>query len=92
ALQKRKKDSHILYASGLGDRFGSQPKVLDEFEDKTTGTDEGTGAKPGVPDVPKYLSESENESWGDSGDDDDNDDDSNEVTKDDDDDKDDVES
>nr|GEZ31553.1 hypothetical protein [Tanacetum cinerariifolium] len=40
----------------------------------------------GVPDVPKYLFESENESWGDSGDDDSNDDDSDEVTKDDDDD------
>ncbi|GKD97354.1 hypothetical protein Tco_1381251, partial [Tanacetum coccineum] len=65
-------------------------KVLDESEDKTTGTDEGTSTKPGVLDVPKYLSESENESWGDSGDDGRNDDDSNEVTKDDD--EDDVES
>ncbi|GJZ35484.1 hypothetical protein Tco_0581301 [Tanacetum coccineum] len=46
---------------------------------KTTSTDEGTGTKPRVPDVPKYLSESENESWGDS-----DDDDSDEVTKDDD--------
>ncbi|GKD92344.1 hypothetical protein Tco_1372181, partial [Tanacetum coccineum] len=44
-------------------------QVLDESQDKTTGIDEGTGTKPGVPDVPKYLSESENESWGDSGDD-----------------------
>ncbi|GKC09302.1 hypothetical protein Tco_1000912 [Tanacetum coccineum] len=49
-----------------------------------SGSDERTGTKPGVPDVPKYLSKSENESWGDSSDDDDNDDDSNEVTKDDD--------
>ncbi|GJY41975.1 hypothetical protein Tco_0429245 [Tanacetum coccineum] len=69
----------MLHASGSGDRVGSQPKVPDEFEDKTTGIDEGTSAKPGVPDVPKYISESENESWGDSGDDD-----SDEVTKDDD--------
>ncbi|GJY90982.1 hypothetical protein Tco_0506178 [Tanacetum coccineum] len=73
----------------IGDRVGSQLKVLDESQDKTTSTDEGTSTKPGVPDVPKYLSKSENESWGDSGNDD-NDDDSNEVTKDDD--KDDVES
>ncbi|GJW53393.1 hypothetical protein Tco_0097478 [Tanacetum coccineum] len=80
----------MLHASGSGDGVGSQPKVLDESEDKTTGTDEGTGTKPGVPDVPKYLSESENESWGDSGDDESNDDDSDEVTKDDD--EDDVES
>ncbi|GKD10771.1 hypothetical protein Tco_1190456 [Tanacetum coccineum] len=35
-------------------------------------------------DVPKYLSESENESWGDSGDDGSNDDDSDDVTKNDD--------
>ncbi|GJU42175.1 hypothetical protein Tco_1195132 [Tanacetum coccineum] len=68
---------------GKGNRVGSQPKGLDELQDKTTGTDEGTSTKPGVPDVPKYLSESENESWGNSGDDD-NDDDSDEVTKDDD--------
>ncbi|GKC83251.1 hypothetical protein Tco_1138968 [Tanacetum coccineum] len=40
--------------------------------------------KEGVPDVPKYLSESKNESWGDSGDDESNDDDNDEVTKDDD--------
>ncbi|GJY19079.1 hypothetical protein Tco_0390570 [Tanacetum coccineum] len=89
-LQKSKKDSHMLHASGSCDRVGSQPKVLDESQDKTTGTDEGTGAKLGVPDVPKYLSKSENESWGDSGDDGRNDDDSDEVTKDDD--EDDVES
>nr|GEV48031.1 hypothetical protein [Tanacetum cinerariifolium] len=48
-----------------------------------------TGTKLGVPDVPKYLSESKNKSWGDS-DDDHNDDDSDEVTKDDD--EDDVDS
>ncbi|GJT57104.1 hypothetical protein Tco_0992158 [Tanacetum coccineum] len=40
--------------------------------------------KEGVPDVPKYISESKNESWGDNGDDESNDDDSDEVTKDDD--------
>ncbi|GKG49312.1 hypothetical protein Tco_0515764, partial [Tanacetum coccineum] len=86
ALQKRKKDSYMLHASGSGDGVGSQLKVPDKSEDNTTGINEGTGAKPGVLDVPKYLFESENESWGDSGDDDDSD----EVTKDDD--EDDVES
>ncbi|GJS91870.1 retrovirus-related pol polyprotein from transposon TNT 1-94 [Tanacetum coccineum] len=90
AHKKRNKDSHMLHASGSGDGVGSQPNVPDESKDKTTGTDEGIGAKPGVLDVPKYLSESENESWGDSGDDESNDDDSDEVTKDDD--EDDVES
>ncbi|GJU21486.1 hypothetical protein Tco_1154828 [Tanacetum coccineum] len=63
-------------------------KVLDEHEDKTTGTDEGTGSKPGVPDVPTYESESKNESWGDSQDDKsndvDSDDDNNSDNKDDD--------
>ncbi|GJX47154.1 hypothetical protein Tco_0272344 [Tanacetum coccineum] len=61
-LKKRKLETHKLHASGSGDGVGSQPKVPDESEDKTTGTDEGTGTKPGVPDVPKYLSESKNES------------------------------
>ncbi|GJT31579.1 retrovirus-related pol polyprotein from transposon TNT 1-94 [Tanacetum coccineum] len=89
-LKKSKLETHKLHASGSGDGVGSQPKVPDEQEDKTTGTNERTGTKPGIPDVPKYLSESENESWGDSGDDDDNNDDSDEVTKDDD--EDDVES
>nr|GEU51661.1 hypothetical protein [Tanacetum cinerariifolium] len=59
ALQKSKKDSHMLHASG---------------------SDEGTGTKPRVPDVPSYESNSDNESWGDSEDEsddinDDNDDD-----------------
>ncbi|GKD57282.1 hypothetical protein Tco_1290669 [Tanacetum coccineum] len=85
-LKKSKLETHKLHASGLGDGVGSQTKVPDEQEGKTTGTDEGTGTKLGVPDVPKYLSESENESWGDSSDDDGNDDDCDEVTKDDDDD------
>nr|GEX69444.1 hypothetical protein [Tanacetum cinerariifolium] len=42
ALKKSKKDSHKLHPSGSGDEVSSQPKVLDESEDKTTGTDEGT--------------------------------------------------
>ncbi|GJU65505.1 hypothetical protein Tco_1247340 [Tanacetum coccineum] len=51
-----------------------------------TGIDEGTGTKPGVPDVPKQDSESEAESWGDSDDeDDDNEDESNNDGNDDDD-------
>ncbi|GKD47879.1 hypothetical protein Tco_1276855, partial [Tanacetum coccineum] len=42
AIQKSKKDSHMLHASSSGDGVGSQPKVPDEFKDKTTGTNEGT--------------------------------------------------
>ncbi|GJW77583.1 hypothetical protein Tco_0139265 [Tanacetum coccineum] len=64
-------------------------QVPDESEDKITSTDEGTGTKLGVPDVPTYVSESENESCGDSEDDNDdegdNDNDDDDVSKGDDD-------
>nr|GEX59552.1 hypothetical protein [Tanacetum cinerariifolium] len=58
-------------------------KVPNEQQRKTSGANEGTGTKLGVLNVPKYLFESENESWGCSGDDESNDDNSDEVTKDD---------
>ncbi|GKA84334.1 retrovirus-related pol polyprotein from transposon TNT 1-94 [Tanacetum coccineum] len=61
-LKKSKLETHKLHASGSHEGGGSLPKVPDEQEDKTTGTDEGTNTKPGVPNVPKYPSESENES------------------------------
>ncbi|GJU32362.1 hypothetical protein Tco_1175951 [Tanacetum coccineum] len=35
----------MLHASGSGDRVGSQPKVPDESQDKTTGTDEGSDSE-----------------------------------------------
>nr|GEU38481.1 hypothetical protein [Tanacetum cinerariifolium] len=41
-LKKSKMETHKLHASGSGDGVGSQPKVLDEQEDKTNGTDKGT--------------------------------------------------
>ncbi|GJX43250.1 hypothetical protein Tco_0259926 [Tanacetum coccineum] len=44
-LKKSKLETHKLHASGSDDGVGSQPKVPDEQEDKTTGTDEGTGTK-----------------------------------------------
>ncbi|GJW10093.1 hypothetical protein Tco_1575920 [Tanacetum coccineum] len=47
--------------------------VPNEQHRKNSGIDEGTGTKPRVPNVPKYDSESEKESWGDSGEEDDND-------------------
>ncbi|GKB76925.1 hypothetical protein Tco_0943820 [Tanacetum coccineum] len=87
-LKKRKLENHKLHASGSGDGVGSQPKVPDESEDKRTSTDEGSGTKPGVPNVSKYQPKSENESWRDSKDDD-NDDDSDDASNDDDDDDDD---
>ncbi|GJT41905.1 hypothetical protein Tco_0941770 [Tanacetum coccineum] len=65
----------MLHASGSSDGFGSQLKAPDKSEDKTTSTNEGTGTKPGVPDVSTYDSENENKSWGDSEDDDNDSDD-----------------
>ncbi|GJT28247.1 hypothetical protein Tco_0908522 [Tanacetum coccineum] len=84
-LKRSKKDTHMLHVSFSDDGVGSPPKVLDELQDKTTGTNEGTSTIPRVPGVAKDQSESENESWGDSrDDDDDNDDDSNDDVNDDD--------
>ncbi|GKB09427.1 hypothetical protein Tco_0837739 [Tanacetum coccineum] len=80
-----KLETYKLHASGSGDGVVSQPKVPGESKDKTTGTNEGTSTKPGVPDVPKYQYESENESCGDS-DDDSHDDDNDDGSNDDDDD------
>ncbi|GJV40391.1 hypothetical protein Tco_1418831 [Tanacetum coccineum] len=61
-LKKSKKDTHMLHASGSGDRFGSQPKVPDELQDNTIDTNKGTSTKLGVPNVSKDQSESKNES------------------------------
>ncbi|GKD18425.1 hypothetical protein Tco_1207583 [Tanacetum coccineum] len=53
---------YISHPSGLGDGVGIQSKVLDEQQQKVSGTNEGVGVTPEVPDVPKYDSESEEES------------------------------
>ncbi|GJR84208.1 hypothetical protein Tco_0154993 [Tanacetum coccineum] len=73
ATKRSKKDFHISQESGSGDGTDFESGVPDEQHRKTLGTDEGTGTKPGVLDVPKYDSESEKESWGDSGEEDDDD-------------------
>nr|GEU92380.1 ribonuclease H-like domain-containing protein [Tanacetum cinerariifolium] len=73
STKKSKKDFHISYASGSGDGVDTQSKVPNEQHLKTTSVDEGTGTIPGVPDVPIYESESEKESWGNSGEDDERD-------------------
>ncbi|GJW26145.1 hypothetical protein Tco_0039956 [Tanacetum coccineum] len=59
----------------------SSKRVPDEQQSKISGTDEGTGTKQEVPDVPKYDSESDKESWGDSGEEDDDDDSDQERTE-----------
>ncbi|GKD45247.1 hypothetical protein Tco_1269892 [Tanacetum coccineum] len=77
-------------AKGNGTDFESG--VLNKQQRKISGIDEGTGTKLGVPDLPKYDSESEKGSWGDSGEEEDDDEDDtedesdNDVNDDDDDD------
>ncbi|GJT39909.1 hypothetical protein Tco_0939774 [Tanacetum coccineum] len=75
ATKRSKKDFHVPHASGSGDGVDTQSKVPDEQQQKTSGTDKGTGTIPGVPDVPLYEYEIDKESWGDSEDEDNNDDD-----------------
>ncbi|GJZ44301.1 hypothetical protein Tco_0591556 [Tanacetum coccineum] len=59
-IQVKKDNSH---ASGSGDGVDTQSKVPDEQQQKVSGTNERAGVTPEVPDVPKYNSESEEESW-----------------------------
>ncbi|GJS40834.1 hypothetical protein Tco_0565877 [Tanacetum coccineum] len=57
-----KKDFHISHASGSGDGTDFQSGVPGEQQRKISSTDEGSGAKLGVPDIPKYDFESDKES------------------------------
>ncbi|GKG63546.1 hypothetical protein Tco_0643094, partial [Tanacetum coccineum] len=71
--------THSSQASGSGDGLDILSKVSDEQVHEKTGTNEGAGDKPEVPDVPKHHSNSEEESWTFSdGDDDDANEDSDE--------------
>ncbi|GJR65382.1 hypothetical protein Tco_0011447 [Tanacetum coccineum] len=63
ALERSKIQTHCSHASGLGDGVDTQSKVPDEQQQNLSGTNEGAGDKPEVPDVPEYISESEEESW-----------------------------
>ncbi|GJW81016.1 hypothetical protein Tco_0144991 [Tanacetum coccineum] len=63
ATKRSKKDFHMSHASGLGNGVNIRSKVPDEQQQKVTGTNEGAGVRPEVPDVPKYTSDSEEESW-----------------------------
>nr|GEW64423.1 retrovirus-related Pol polyprotein from transposon TNT 1-94 [Tanacetum cinerariifolium] len=75
ATKKSKTQFHSFQASGSGDGVDTQSKVLDEQHLKMIGANKRTGTISGVPDVPKYDSESDKESWGDSGEEKDNNDD-----------------
>ncbi|GKA73487.1 hypothetical protein Tco_0779789 [Tanacetum coccineum] len=63
AIERSKIQTHSSHASGLGDGVDIQSKVPDEQQQNISGTNEGAGDKPEVPDVPEYRSESEEESW-----------------------------
>ncbi|GJV42700.1 hypothetical protein Tco_1421140 [Tanacetum coccineum] len=71
ALKRRKLETNIHQAGDLSEGANFESEVSDEHESKGKSVDtyEGTGSKPGVPDVSTTdSSERENESWGDSGD------------------------
>ncbi|GJU34941.1 hypothetical protein Tco_1183295 [Tanacetum coccineum] len=53
----------VVLSSGSGDIVDTQSKVPDEQQQKVSGTNEGAGVRPEVLDVPKYDSESDEESW-----------------------------
>ncbi|GKC34969.1 hypothetical protein Tco_1047353, partial [Tanacetum coccineum] len=78
AIKRSQIQTHISQASGSSDGVDILLKVLDEQVHEKTGTYEGAGDKPEVPDVPEHHSNSEEESWTFSdGDDDEEDDDAN---------------
>ncbi|GKA44316.1 hypothetical protein Tco_0737040 [Tanacetum coccineum] len=81
ATERSKTQFHSSHTSGSGDGVDTQSKVSDEQQQKSSSTDEGTGTRPGVPDVPIYEFKSEKESWGDSEDkDEDNENDSDDLS------------
>ncbi|GJS32204.1 hypothetical protein Tco_0530586 [Tanacetum coccineum] len=63
ATKRSRIQTHSSYASGSGDGVDTLSKVPDEQLQKKSGTYEGAGDKPDIPDVPEYNSDSEEESW-----------------------------
>ncbi|GKG06235.1 hypothetical protein Tco_0326321, partial [Tanacetum coccineum] len=63
ATKRSKTQFHSSHASGSGDGVDTQSKVPDAQQQKVSGINEGVGVIPKVPDVPKYDSESDEESW-----------------------------
>ncbi|GKC42694.1 hypothetical protein Tco_1060416 [Tanacetum coccineum] len=63
ATKRSKKEFHSSHASGSGDGVNIRSKVPDKQQHIVSGTNERAGDKPELPDVPKYRSESEEESW-----------------------------
>nr|GEX19762.1 hypothetical protein [Tanacetum cinerariifolium] len=63
ATKRSKKYFYMSHVSGSCDGVDTQSKVPHEQQQKVNGTNKGAGDKPEVLDVPKYNSESEEESW-----------------------------
>ncbi|GKF98133.1 hypothetical protein Tco_0296916, partial [Tanacetum coccineum] len=63
ATKRSKTQFYRSYASGSGDEVDTQSKVPNKQQQKVSSINEGAGVTPEVPDVPKYDSESEEESW-----------------------------
>nr|GEU29861.1 hypothetical protein [Tanacetum cinerariifolium] len=67
AFKKSKRQTHNLQASSSSEGANFESEVLDEQTDKPKDTNEGTGEKPGVPNMSKdYSTDSKVESCGDS--------------------------
>nr|GEU87201.1 hypothetical protein [Tanacetum cinerariifolium] len=68
SVSKKKAPAKADRSKGSGSVDGTdfESRVPDEQQRKTSGTNKGTGTKLRVPDVPKYQSESDDESWGNS--------------------------
>nr|GFA48920.1 hypothetical protein [Tanacetum cinerariifolium] len=63
ATKRCNKDFNMSHISGSCDGVDIQSKVPNEKQQKVTGTNKGAGVRLKVLDVPKYNSESEEESW-----------------------------
>ncbi|GKE95098.1 hypothetical protein Tco_1579953, partial [Tanacetum coccineum] len=59
ATKRSLKEFHISHASGSGDGVDILSKVPDEQQQTRSGTNEGAGDKPKVPDVLEYRSEND---------------------------------
>ncbi|GJR33781.1 hypothetical protein Tco_1209465 [Tanacetum coccineum] len=66
SIKRSKQETNIYQVGSLSEGADLESEVLDELKGKSIGTSEGTGLKPGVPDVSKAdSSESKYESLGD---------------------------
>ncbi|GKC68485.1 hypothetical protein Tco_1101083, partial [Tanacetum coccineum] len=63
ATKRSLKEFHISQTSGSSDGVDILSKVPDEQQQTGSGTNEGAGDKPEVPDVPEYRSKSEEDTW-----------------------------